>query len=112
MTAFKLEQRADRPATIQERRELLDKIKHLEAEISRLRGWHCIDCKGKPDCPQINASTWVRLSLGPRDLLCLECFERRLGRPIQWESLERCVMTDMLRKIAIRVVDGRMTNPA
>lgn len=49
---------------------------------------------------------WKARGFGKRDLLCTDCFERDLGRMINRDDLENCIMTRVIVKFADRAVAG------
>lgn len=63
----------------------------------------CFDCKGKYSIYHVNDEVWLQaLPSYPRDvidahargeqlLLCFDCLERRLGRPLTLQDFPECI---------------------
>lgn len=54
------------------------------------RIFKCDQCTCKPDCPMLKDEVWLIIA-GPRDLLCIYCTERLLGRRLTVDDLLECV---------------------
>lgn len=47
----------------------------------------CLDCNLPHFEYMVNNDLWSSMGLGPRDRVCLPCFEVRLGREITYEDI-------------------------
>jgi hypothetical protein len=73
------------------------------------RKFQCMYCgTAKTDLPQIKQLIWGDLDLGPRDLLCWDCFEKRLGRDVSLDDFESCLFTSILLRVVERCREGRL----
>ena len=66
------------------------------------REFKCMDCRKECDSPQYKDSIWLPVA-GPKELLCIQCFEIRLGRRIVFEDLEDCPLTRIIIKTYERI---------
>lgn len=73
-----------------------------------MRKFKCMDCEKRPEAPQFREELWKSLGLGEKDLLCINCFELRLGRDICLLDLEDCVLTTMIKELITRAKEGRL----
>jgi hypothetical protein len=54
----------------------------------------CTDCKFVPfDHYMVWDELWAKAGLDPREICCLECLERRLGRPLGIDDFPLCRST-------------------
>ena len=71
------------------------------------REYKCEDCSGDIDCPMIHDETWDSKAT-QETLLCLSCFETRLGRAISLEDLRPCPWTDSIKVLVGRARAGQI----
>jgi hypothetical protein len=73
---------------------------------SRAILWPCMDCgreiqpvrDGKRVTWFVSDELWKSQGLTKNDLLCLECFEKRLGRKLGWEEFSGGTCTTISRE--------------
>jgi hypothetical protein len=80
---------------LEEQLELLrTQIRQKTHEIRRTGGFRVIVCDGCGDrdlvLVQLRDELWRQLCKFPKELLCLECMEKRLGRLIVRTDLKEC----------------------
>lgn len=57
----------------------------------------CIDCKQEePTLFMVKNDLWISVA-EKRDILCIDCFEHRLGRPILPDDLLDCGVTRVMK---------------
>lgn len=61
-----------------------------DGELIPRRHFKCRDCDNKPDAPMLKDEVWSTIA-GPRELLCIPCTVRAMGRDIQVYDLRHCV---------------------
>lgn len=71
-----------------------------------MQSFQCIDCGGKPLCPQLKDEVWCS-AYGPKDLACWTCTEKRLGRDLTRADMENCGQTRTFDILADRIKEGR-----
>lgn len=54
-------------------------------------GWICLDCGGVDDGYMVKDKLWKQICMKER-FLCLDCFEKRLGRPITLNDITPCLL--------------------
>jgi hypothetical protein len=65
--------------------------------------FECVECHRVPNCPMLHDSVWLPIA-DKKDLLCVVCAEKRLGRKITLADLLPCVGNDWGVIIAKRAV--------
>lgn len=67
------------------------------------REFICRDCGDPPCAPQLHDAVWLSIA-GKRDLLCTDCTEELLGRPICLNDLRPCVANAFTIHFALKLV--------
>ena len=57
----------------------------------------CLDCKGTSDPFMVYNEVWAKAGYKPKDVCCLDCLEKRLGRPITVEDLTPASINNTFR---------------
>jgi hypothetical protein len=58
----------------------------------------CMDCKRPfPTLYMLKNEIWVTIVPGKKGVLCFGCAEKRLGRPILWDDLKPCGITNTMK---------------
>lgn len=65
------------------------------------RPFICDDCGGSPNCPPLKDEIWSKVG-SIRSLLCVHCFEAKIGRPLDMSDLSECPANDSLVHLAYR----------
>ena len=72
-----------------------------------MRQFICIDCGSDDlDCPMIKDELWISIGNNERTLMCLNCFEKRIGRLIKIEDFRSCKWTRHLIRFMDRARQG------
>jgi hypothetical protein len=78
----------------------------------------CLDCNLPHFEYMVHDDLWSSMGLGPRNRVCLPCFEARLGREITYEDITLApvnfllVLSRFTRKRAHFAVNCRLPGPA
>ncbi|MEK6883182.1 MAG: hypothetical protein AABY22_26385 [Nanoarchaeota archaeon] len=72
-------------------------IKQIKQKINNLKNkghWNCKDCdkntfKSNTDYYVVTKGLWIKFGVG-KDMLCISCFQTRLGRPLTKEDFIDC----------------------
>lgn len=66
----------------------------------------CDDCGELSDSPMYKDEVWLSVFPSKRGYLCVDCFEKRLGRPITRHDLNNSLWSKVLLKLVERVEAG------
>lgn len=69
--------------------------------------YKCLDCGFLDDCPMVHNELWLSVA-NKKDVLCLDCFEKRIGRLIKLEDLNNSLWSKTLLKLVARVKEGKL----
>lgn len=68
----------------------------------------CEDCGDQSDSPMYHDELWLSVHPSKRGHLCVECFEKRIGRMITLDDLNDSLWSKVLIKLVNRAKAGQL----